>query len=316
VSGLRVQLPGSCLSARTCTLGLIRQPPDDRVVGAGSICRKTAGSTGAAVNLGADNTTMKVIHRVRVLKPVTRPHQYVYCRFCIRLRGSCTEEQLHMCHLMKQVEGETAVYHAVLDRKSGETSPAERHFCLKYGLAACAVMPHHVEGWCRTSASAAMVRLQVRQRAVAVRQPLARSHPPAGKLTGSWKRYWPIPGLDTVAMQSLYTLLTIPPWWCRRARSTRRCPSPAAWYVLQSMPTSVHPLSCEQQHRTVVAVNTILATAEWPVHVQVCLMLSARPDWAVVPPDPPAEHYQVGQCADADSGRTPDSCSAPHVYAT
>ena len=36
-----------------------------------------------------------------------------------------------------QVEGETAVYHAIMDRKSGETSPAERHFCPKYALAAC-----------------------------------------------------------------------------------------------------------------------------------------------------------------------------------
>jgi hypothetical protein len=42
-----------------------------------------------------------------------------------------------MSHHKMQVEGETAVYHAIMDRKSGETSPAERHFCPKYELAAC-----------------------------------------------------------------------------------------------------------------------------------------------------------------------------------
>jgi hypothetical protein len=93
-----------------------------------------------------------------------------------------------MRHLV-QVEGETAVYHAIMDRKTGDTSPAERHFCPKYALAFCShVLCSRISSdscRCCVAASVAMIRVQVRQRAVAVRQPLARAHPPAGRLTDS-----------------------------------------------------------------------------------------------------------------------------------
>lgn len=110
-----------------------------------TICRKTQGSAGAAINLAADNKTLKK-------------------------------------------EGETAVYHAVLDQGSGKASPAERHFCPKCG-----------------------------------------SH---------------------------------------------------LWLYDSRWPDLIHPQAS--------AIDSPLPKPR----ALVCLMMDSKPDWAVVPPDPPAEHFQ------------------------
>lgn len=45
---------------------LTLRPKLHTIVGAGSICRKTQGSSGAAINLGADNSTLKAIQRAPI----------------------------------------------------------------------------------------------------------------------------------------------------------------------------------------------------------------------------------------------------------